>query len=432
MQKVTNLKRNTLLCTLLACLCLFVVGLAFAAALQARQDAADKRVLFIGNSYTYFNDLPAIFSTLAEAGHQGKVDTLMIAPGGKQLRDHWEKGEALKALQQGKWDYVVLQDQSLLGTSYYVEGHPRVVTDQFFKPYAEKWAAAIRNAGAVPVFYLTWARKDSPEDQAELNYAYFHAAQESKSLVAPAGIAWDLVRKRQPSIELFYKDGSHPSPAGSYLTACAFYASVFDKNPAGLPSRISGVPVNLETEQLEPDKTAVLVDLPEAQAQVLQSAAWDAWQLLKQHGGYLDASPASPPVIAPLPLGRPLSAAGLEGTWTGTVLFFPTGPVEMTLLLHLDGAAWKGQLQLKYHYPDIPDESIDLTDLQVGAREFSFHDPKSMGNFKVDVLFQGIEAADDEMRGTADSTRPEADTLFHWLGTWQLHKQPVPAPALRH
>jgi hypothetical protein len=423
-----NPRQKALLCVPLAYLCAIASRTPLAAAPQAQQDAGTIRVLFIGNSYTYFNDLPAIFSKLAEAGHQGKVETLMIAPGGTQLRDHWDKGDALKALRQGKWDYVVLQDQSVLGVSYYVEGHPRVVSDEFSRPYAEKWAAAIHAAGAIPVFYLTWARKATPEDQAELNYAYIHAARESKSLVAPAGIAWDLVRQRQPSIELFYKDGSHPSPAGSYLAACAFYASIFDKNPAGLPAQISGTPVNLETEKLEPEKTAVLVDLPADQAKALQSAAWDAWQQLKQHGGYLDVSPAPLPTLVPLPSGQPLSVATLEGAWAGSVLFYPTGPADMTLRLHNDGSAWKGHLELKFHYEDFPDESIDVTDLHVGDREFSFRDPESMGEFKLDVHFKGVRVAAEELRGTADTTRQRSDALFHWQGTWQLHKQLTPAP----
>jgi len=145
------------------------------------------RVLFIGNSYTYFNNLPEIFARLAQAGGRGKVETRMDAPGGWRLKDHWEKGEARKALRDGRWDFVVLQDQSTLGVNDYFEGKPRVTSDEVFKPYAEKWAAAIREAGATPVFYLTWARKATPEDQAALNYAYMTAAREGKAVVAPVG-----------------------------------------------------------------------------------------------------------------------------------------------------------------------------------------------------------------------------------------------------
>jgi len=423
-----TLKCKALLCVLIACFCAFSVVPTSLGAIHSEQpEARTVRVLFIGNSYTYFNDLPEIFTKLAEAGHQAKVETTMIAPGGTSLRDHLEKGDDLKVLRASKWDYVVLQEQSVMGVSYYVNGNPRVVTDEYFTPYAEKWVAEIRKAGATPVFYLTWARKATPEDQTELAYAYIHVARETESLVAPAGIAWSLVRQRQPNIDLFYKDGSHPSPAGSYLNACAMYASIFDQDPAGLPSQISGVPVDLETEKLEPDKTTVLVDLPPDQARALQSAAWDAWQQLKQRGGYLDLSPAPMPSIPPLPQGQALTPASLEGSWTGNILFYPSGPADMTLQLHRNGSAWKAHLELKFHYPDFKDESIDVSDFHVGDHELSFRDRESwrgqFGGF--DVHFEGVRTATSELQGTAETTRPASEGLLHWLGTWQLHRQPA-------
>ena len=235
------------------------------------------RLLFIGNSYTYFNNLPEMFAKLAEAG-QHAVETAMVAPGGWRLRDHWERGLATKVLHEGQWDYVVLQEQSTLGVNAVIDGQPRVTSDEVFQPYADKWAAEVRKAGARPVFYLTWARKATPDDQSVLNAAYMRAARASHGTVAPVGIAWSEVRQRHRSIELFYADGSHPSTAGTYLAACTFYATIFDASPEGLPARIVGHPVNLDTAQVAADKTAVLVDLSPVDARVLQAAAWSAWR----------------------------------------------------------------------------------------------------------------------------------------------------------
>jgi hypothetical protein len=235
------------------------------------------RVLFIGNSYTYFNNLPALVKTLAEAAGTGPVEVRMVAPGGWRLIDHWEKGEAREALRSGKWDFVVLQEQSQLGDPLTVDGKPRVGSPaKVFAPAAARWAAEIARAGARPVFYLTWAKQASPEDQALLNQAYSNAATEGGAVLAPVGIAWTLVREASPSIELFVKDGSHPSPAGSYLAACTLVAAIFRRNPEGLTGRVSGAPVNLETEKPEDGRTAVLADLPAAVAGQLQAAAWKA------------------------------------------------------------------------------------------------------------------------------------------------------------
>jgi hypothetical protein len=245
------------------------------------------RILFIGNSYTYFNNLPDVIAKLADAGHQKKVEFVMQAPGGWRLKDHWDRGDLRKALQNQKWDYVVLQDQSQLGDNHVVDGKPRITTDENFHPSAVEIAKAIRDAGAIPVFYLTWAKKSVPEDQAMIDNAYFRAAKETKSIVAPVGIAWTDVRTKDPSIQLYIADGSHPTSAGTYLAACVFYATIFGRSPVGLPSQISGTPVNLDTEQVEPGKTAVLVDIKPDQARLLQQAAWQASLRLRRNGGFL-------------------------------------------------------------------------------------------------------------------------------------------------
>jgi hypothetical protein len=272
---MNRFSRRLFLATLLAALACSALLVA-----QGQPGSRPQRLLFIGNSYTYFNNLPEMFAKLADAGHQ-RVETSMVAPGGWRLKDHWDKGEAPKILREGRWDYVVLQEQSMLGTNFLLNGKPRVKNDEVFRPWADKWAAEIRKAGARPVFYLTWARKATPEDQAVLNDAYMRAAKANEALVVPVGIAWNQVRRENPSIELFYADGSHPLPAGTYLAACTFYAAIFDSTPVGLPAKIIGRPVDLLTAQVEPDKTVVLVDLPARDQLVLQSAAWAAWQQVK-------------------------------------------------------------------------------------------------------------------------------------------------------
>ena len=385
------------------------------------------RVLFLGNSYTYFNDLPAIVSELAKAGHQCTVETRMVAPGGKTLKDHWQSSASREALNAHAWHFVVLQDQSTLGTNLYFEGQTRVGGDEIFRPYAELWANEIRKHHATPVFYLTWARKATPVDQAVLNYAYISAAKATHSLVAPVGLAWARVRQTDPSIDLYYRDGAHPSTAGSYLAACAIYATIFHASPVNLPARISGAPVNLDTEQIEPDKTAVLVDLPTPVATKLQSAAWSAWRELKQHGGYLNVSPVALPSVK-LPPGERLGPAELEGTWRGQIQFYPgAGPTEMVLELHRDGATWKGHLKINYSVKDFASESVDLKDLTVGEREFTFSDPSSAGVNKFKIAFRGVKSG-AELRGVAETKEEgkvegHGDFRLEVLGDWVLDRE---------
>ena len=377
-------------------------------------------VLFIGNSYTYFNNLPEVFSKLAEAGHQKKVVYAMQAPGGFRLKDHWTRTETRNALSTAKWDYVVLQDQSTLGTTYYFEGKQLIPSDELFHPYAVDFAKAIKEAGAIPVFYLTWARKKLPEDQAALNAAYMRATRETKSIMAPAGLAWAEVEKDNPAINLFYKDGSHPSPAGTYLNACVFYATIFGRSPVGLPSRISGTPVNLDTEKLEPGTTAVLVDLPSAEARTLQQAAWDASVYVRLHGPSMRTTLPPVPSLAPLPAGEKIDEASLGGTWTGQIRFYPVGPVDMTLRLQPALVGWNGHLDLQYHAKDIPDESVDLADVRVTDHQISFTDPKSVDVSNLPVHFVGVLSAAGEMQGTAETIVNKGDDSVKVLGNWKL------------
>jgi|WetSurMetagenome_2_1015567.scaffolds.fasta_scaffold149628_2 hypothetical protein len=237
------------------------------------------RVLFVGNSYTYFNNLPEMVRVLAKAAGVGDIEVRMVAPGGWRLADHWEKGDARAALDGSRWDFVVLQEQSQLADPQTVDGNPRVGSpDKAFLPAAARWSSAVTSRGAKPVFYMTWARKTAPQDQAALTSAYASAASTGGGLLAPVGLAWKSVREEAQAIELFQPDGSHPSATGSYLAACTLIATLFGRNPVGLPGRLLGTPVNLETGLPEPGRDAILADIPPAQAGILQAAAWKAVQ----------------------------------------------------------------------------------------------------------------------------------------------------------
>jgi hypothetical protein len=248
------------------------------------------KILFIGGSFVYYNNLPDIFAKLALAGGAGLVETGMVALPGWSLKDHWQKGDAHKVLRDKDWNFVVLQDGSLVGAEAKPEGKPGGDPVGAFRPFARNWAQVVQDVDAVPVFFLTWARKDAPDGQTFLNSAYFDVAKEVQAKVAAVGIAWGQVQKGHPEIELYASDGVNPSPAGSYLAACAIYATMFGRNPEGVPAKLGGRPVNHETGKVESETPRFLVDLPPTQAKVLQQAAWAAKKLLDKKHGYLDVS----------------------------------------------------------------------------------------------------------------------------------------------
>jgi len=182
------------------------------------------RILFVGNSYTSRNDLPQLVSGLAAAAATARqVRTQAIVAGGASLKRHWNAGKVQAALAGASWDYVVLQEQSTLPFKSPQRYHDSV---RLFHP-------EIARNGAKTVLYLTWSRQQTPERQDEITRAVEVIGDEVGALVVPVGPAWHLAMKRDPAIELYVVDGSHPSAAGSYLAACVFVIALFDQPPEG-------------------------------------------------------------------------------------------------------------------------------------------------------------------------------------------------------
>ena len=192
------------------------------------------RVLFIGNSYTYVNDLPAMFAQLAQSGGH-RVETGMVAVGGSTLGEHAASVATAAKLTSARWDLVVLQEQSQI---------PSVdqLRQSEMYPAARRLADTIYRHGGRPIFFLTWAHRDGwPENglpdyasmQSAIDQGYLTIAAEEEAAVAPVGVAWASVLS-QAHPALWQDDGSHPTTAGTYLAACVFYATVFHQSPRGL------------------------------------------------------------------------------------------------------------------------------------------------------------------------------------------------------
>lgn len=187
------------------------------------------RMLFIGNSFTARNNVPGLIAGLADAdGKRTSIGYELISAGGASLRQHLNKGEAQKAMKKSKFDYVVLQEQSTL---------PVKNTERFHENVRD-FAPIIKEAGAKPVLYMTWARKNVPETQKTLTDSYNAIGKELGAAVVPAGSAWKNYFKKYPGTVLHDDDGSHPNLAGSYLAACTIYATLLQRDPTGLKDDI--------------------------------------------------------------------------------------------------------------------------------------------------------------------------------------------------
>lgn len=195
--------------------------------IETNKEANNKprKVLFIGNSYTYVNDLNSVLEKLAASAKPPvRLQTAALAKGGATLQNHDADPKTTNALSRIKWDLVVIQEQSM---------RPVVETAAFVK-YARKLEERIVKQGAKPVFFMTWAREHKPEMTGQLDAAYTQMARELNAYVAPVGLAWAASLKANPEIKLYAKDQSHPTVYGTYLSACVFYATLTGQSPVGL------------------------------------------------------------------------------------------------------------------------------------------------------------------------------------------------------
>ncbi len=200
--------------------------------------AQDSKVLFIGNSYTYVNDLPAMFDALSTS--LGKTVTVgSKTNGGFTFQNHYNDQQTFTAMHQQEWNLVVLQAQSQEPSFPYDQVNTNTL------PYSNLLADsayAISPCTNV-MYYMTWGREngdpqwDSINTFAKMNErlynAYMRFADSAEAMVSPVAVAWKYVRDNYPAIQLYNGDGSHPSLEGTYLIACTFYASVFQETPVG-------------------------------------------------------------------------------------------------------------------------------------------------------------------------------------------------------
>ncbi|MCE9567254.1 MAG: DUF1080 domain-containing protein [Planctomycetes bacterium] len=203
----------------------------FGAQAAQGQPKGEVHILWIGNSLTYYNEMPKMLAELAEAGGQRTLVHQQETPGGCTLEKHWNDGKALTKLQSRKWDYVVIQEHSQ---------RPLKDSKPMFE-YAKKFDAEIQKQGGRTLLYLPFPLAKAPENQEILTKLHQDLAAELKASVVPVGPAWAKLQATNKPPNLFNEDGVHPNRAGSYLAACVFYSSIYGKSPEGLPGKIGGL-----------------------------------------------------------------------------------------------------------------------------------------------------------------------------------------------
>lgn len=225
-------------------LALSLVSCLAAPVLAEEPSFKPQRILFIGNSYT--EHMRPCLSQMLDNSPWKQSHFEFITHSGMRLAQHLTDTSTLDKIHSGQWDRVILQEYSRLPA---LKG----ASAESFQVSVARFSQAIRNAGAKPLLYMTWGRRDGDAEnrevlpdfktmQHQLTASYESAAEQNQAGIVPVGLVWSRIREKDSVFgkELYDADGSHPSAKGSCLAAAVFLRNLFaddltaERRPAAL------------------------------------------------------------------------------------------------------------------------------------------------------------------------------------------------------
>lgn len=253
----------------------FLAGAA-CSSVTATEGISGRSLLFIGNSLTYVNDLPAMVAKVAEAADDS-VRVGMVAGPNLAVIDHVNGAtDAVAQIGRGGWSFVVLQQGPT----------PAGVCRDTLVIAAMRLAPHINRVEARAVLFLPWARRQFPQSLESAGQSAALAARAVGGVVAPIGIAWKDALSADPTAPLYGSDGYHPAPAGTLLAALTLYDRLFGRDVRDIPvESLAALPA---------------VPLTPAQVRVLVAAAHSA----------SESWPADSPTPVPVDTTKPSAGGG--------------------------------------------------------------------------------------------------------------------------
>jgi hypothetical protein len=214
--------------------------------------AAAINLLFMGNSHTSFNNLPAMVAAMVRVARPGRTVAAAEAPGWMFLEDRLNDARSLQLLRSRPWTFVILQAQK-----YSTSG----LFDYPIDP-AVSLVRMSRTQSAVPIMFPEWPRRGIAETQRIFDL-HVSIARLAPACVAPIGQAWDLASGRHPGLALHDADGNHSAPAGAFLAALVIANTMTGLAPGELPFLDGfGVPAEVQAQLRAIAAETVLVFRP--------------------------------------------------------------------------------------------------------------------------------------------------------------------------
>lgn len=225
------------------------------------------KVLFIGNSHTYFNDMPALFADMYCQLRGIRPDVTMLAYSGRTLKWHYNEYFALRfEMLYGNYDYCVIQQYA----------HPFPDLAETVE-YMNEIISLAKANDIKPIIFMTWAEKNKPEMTAVMSETYRNLAASNDCSLAEIGEVFAEILARVPEIELYFRDGEHASVYGDYLTAALLAGMISKvKDISSLDDR--GIDFGISIDQMkkqplcEYDKEKMLIQLDKEKTAVIKEA----------------------------------------------------------------------------------------------------------------------------------------------------------------
>jgi hypothetical protein len=370
-------------------------------------------VLFIGNSYTYYNNLPSILEQLSEnSQEQRKIHTTVIVAGGASLRDHWGKQSTQKILQHN-WDYVVIQDQTNFGTLYFVNGVSKIETAEPFYYYASKIDSVVKSHGGHTIVLMRPRMSNMDLDDNKFYIAVYNDfAKRSKLLLVPSALV--IYEMQKKGYQLFRDDSLHPTPLSSYCMAVGIYNCIYKKRVSSERTQFRGH-IAEEDGQYYPDSTHLLADLSKTEVTLANQLCWTSFIQLQR--GYPDLPLNTPSISLPrVPSGGDKGTENqLTGKWAGRIKVYPQylkWPADLSLHF-ISKPALKAIFTISFG-SDTSQNIQDTCTVTTKDEIISFR--SQQGPDGSDLFFRAI-LRDQKLIGTAEFIKKD-DKYFYGIGDW--------------
>lgn len=174
------------------------------------------RTLFIGNSHTYYNDMPKVFADICR-GNGVDMQVTMLTKGGMGLEYHADNEQTRFNILFGDYDFIILQHVA----------HP-MGEFSVLEEASDRIMEWIKQTRSIACFFMTWTEEDNEAFQEEMSSRYRKLADKYGCKVAPVGEKWWAHIHEHPEIDLYFEDRRHASVEGTRLAAQTIYDTLFD------------------------------------------------------------------------------------------------------------------------------------------------------------------------------------------------------------